>query len=91
MKANEPDNARQEPYPVIHQQECKACGRCVAACREQLLALSAGFNERGYHFVQYVGSGCKGCGNCYYTCPEPGTLEIHFPGTRENQTGNAKD
>jgi len=41
--------------------------------------MSAELNERGYHYVEYLGEGCTGCANCYYTCPEPLAIEIHIP------------
>jgi len=67
------------PYPEICELECKACGRCVAACPKGVLRLSEGFNPRGYHYAEYGGEGCIGCGRCFYTCPEPYTLRIHLP------------
>ncbi|TGC08763.1 4Fe-4S dicluster domain-containing protein [Methanolobus halotolerans] len=68
-----------EPYPVINILECKACGRCIAACPKDLLQLSVDLNERGYRYVEYSGGSCTGCANCYYTCPEPLAIEIHIP------------
>jgi len=68
-----------QPYPVIHILECKACGRCIAACPRDVLVMSDEFNDRGYHYVRYVGEGCVGCADCYYTCPEPGAIELHIP------------
>jgi 2-oxoisovalerate ferredoxin oxidoreductase delta subunit len=70
---------KKEPYPVINIIECKACERCIAACPKSLLKMSGEINERGYHYVEYVGEGCTGCANCYYTCPEPSAIEIHIP------------
>jgi 2-oxoisovalerate ferredoxin oxidoreductase delta subunit len=49
------------------------------ACPKDVLRMSECLNERGYHYVEYVGSGCIGCANCYYTCPEPLAIEIHIP------------
>jgi len=79
-----------EPYPVLNAVECKACGRCVAACPRGLLRMSREFNERGSHYVEYVGEGCTACADCYYTCPEPATIEIHMPKgckARDNRRG----
>ncbi|HHY00180.1 MAG TPA: ferredoxin family protein [Methanothermobacter sp.] len=70
---------KKEPYPVFNQLECKACERCIIACRQGVLKMSDDINERGYHYAEYVGSGCNGCGDCYYTCPEPLAVEVHIP------------
>ena len=70
---------KKEPYPVFNQLECKACERCIIACRQGVLKMSDDINERGYHYAEYVGSGCNGCGDCYYTCPEPLVVEVHIP------------
>jgi len=70
---------KKESYPVINTLECKACGRCVISCNKNLLNISDKMNERGYHYIEYAGSGCTGCANCYYSCPEPFAIEIHIP------------
>ena len=70
---------KKEPYPVINTLECKACGRCVLACRKGVLKLSDDTNERGYRYVVYKGEGCSGCGDCYYTSPEPLAIKVHIP------------
>jgi 2-oxoisovalerate ferredoxin oxidoreductase delta subunit len=70
---------KKEPYPVFNKLECKACERCIIACREGVLKMSDDINERGYHYAVYKGNGCTGCGDCYYTCPEPLAVEIHIP------------
>ncbi len=72
-------NENQKPYPVINIIECKGCGRCVIACPKDVLKMSEDINERGYHYVEYLGEGCIGCANCYYTCPEPLAIEVHIP------------
>ena len=41
--------------------------------------MGTAFNERGYRYVVYAGASCTGCGSCYYTCPEPGAIEVHIP------------
>ena len=64
-------------YPEIDSLECKACGRCVAACPKDVLALGEEINARGYHAVVYLGEGCIGCGNCFYACPEPHAIRVH--------------
>jgi 2-oxoisovalerate ferredoxin oxidoreductase delta subunit len=70
---------KKDPYPVFNKLECKACERCIIACREGVLKMSDDINERGYHYAVYKGSGCTGCGDCYYTCPEPLAVEVHIP------------
>ena len=70
---------KEHPRPEIAVVECKGCGRCVAACPDQLLKMSEKVNKRGYLYAEYAGEGCKGCASCYYTCPEPGAIEIHLP------------
>lgn len=70
---------KNEPYPVINKLECKACERCILACRRGVLEMSNDVNPRGYHYVIFTGEGCTGCGDCYYTCPEPLAIEVHIP------------
>lgn len=70
---------KRKPYPIIHKNECKACARCVKACKKEVLKVSEELNDKGYHFVYYIGDGCNGCTNCYYTCPEPLANEVHIP------------
>ena len=70
---------KKEPYPVINTLECKACERCIIACKKHVLKMSNDINERGYHYAVFEGEGCSGCGDCYYTCPEPLAIEVHIP------------
>lgn len=62
--------------PVIDLNECKGCGRCVAACPKKVLRIAEGLNSRGVRPAEYVGEGCIGCGMCFYTCPEPYALKV---------------
>ncbi len=75
MKSSE----KREPYPFINTLECKACERCIIACKKNVLKMSDDINKRGHHYVIYEGEGCSGCGDCYYTCPEPLAIEVHIP------------
>ena len=75
--------------PVIRVEECKGCGRCIAACPKQLLRFRVGVNARGYKAAEYVGEGCIGCCLCFYTCPEPHTIEIHNPKRPAAATGKS--
>ncbi|MFA7173368.1 MAG: 4Fe-4S dicluster domain-containing protein [Kiritimatiellia bacterium] len=68
-----------KPRPVISEQECKGCGRCVAACPFKCLQLSDRLNCKGIRPVEYLGKGCTGCGICFYNCPEPYTILIEKP------------
>ena len=68
-----------QPFPVIHKNECKACNRCIVACKANVLVMSENLNDSAYNYVEYAGEGCKGCGDCYYTCPEPLAIEVHIP------------
>jgi NAD-dependent dihydropyrimidine dehydrogenase PreA subunit len=58
---------------------CKACQRCVVACKPGVLEtnLERTFNELGYQWVVYKGDGCNGCGSCFYACPEPGAVIVY--------------
>ena len=43
-----------------------------------VLVESPKLNSKGYHFAEYVGSGCVGCGNCFYNCPEPDAITVYL-------------
>lgn len=76
MSDSEPKPAL--PYPVIDPLECKACGRCIAACPKKVLRMGTTLNARGYPYSEYAGAGCIGCLNCFYACPEPNAIEVHI-------------
>ncbi|MCX6650838.1 MAG: 4Fe-4S dicluster domain-containing protein [Methanomassiliicoccales archaeon] len=70
------------PHPVFDENECKGCGRCVAACPQKVLRLSGRINRRGYNAVEYIGSGCVGCAICFYNCPEPYAIMVQEKGRK---------
>jgi NAD-dependent dihydropyrimidine dehydrogenase PreA subunit len=67
------------PRPVFDADECKSCGRCVAACPKKCLRFSSRMNSRGVTPVEYVGEGCTGCAICFYNCPEPYAIVVEKP------------
>ena len=44
------------PYPAIDPLECKACGRCIAACPKKVLHMGRTLNARGYVYAEYAGA-----------------------------------
>jgi len=61
---------------VISRDECKGCGRCVAACPRQVLAMAEALNIYGLPYAEPVKAMCIGCGACFYACPEPGAVTV---------------
>ena len=56
---------------VIFAARCKGCGLCVEFCPTDVLALSAEFNPKGYHFPVVVrAAACGGCELCGIYCPD---------------------
>lgn len=56
---------------IIDMEKCKGCGRCVAFCKREVLALSPGLNSRGYHPAIVVAmEKCNGCLDCTRMCPD---------------------
>ena len=73
------------PRPVITEDECKGCGRCVNACPKKVLKMSNKVNKKGFIPAEYSGQGCTGCFICYYNCPEPYAIEVHTADKKVSQ------
>jgi 2-oxoglutarate ferredoxin oxidoreductase subunit delta len=64
-----------EPLPVrgvVHLQveRCKGCQLCIEYCPTHVLALSAAFNAKGYHYPTVAADNCIACHACSTICPE---------------------
>lgn len=69
---------------VIDKSKCKACGKCVAVCPNQLIELvpysakhfvSCNSNDKGKYTKANCDAGCIGCGKCAKTC-EHGAIVV---------------
>lgn len=55
----------------IDVERCKGCGFCVEFCPLRVLAMSAKFNGKGYHYPEAVAAEkCSGCDLCGMYCPD---------------------
>ena len=55
----------------IDVERCKGCGFCVEYCPRDVLAMSEGFNAKGYHTPELLDEPtCVNCGLCEMICPE---------------------
>ncbi len=59
---------------TVDVEKCQACGDCIEACPNELLAL---VEENGKQYAMYKGDPdeCIGCYSCESSCPE-GSLTI---------------
>ncbi len=64
--------------PLINQEKCTACGKCVAACPKQVIELaqaskavviSCHSRDKGIDVKKKCQVGCIACGICVRTCP----------------------
>ena len=55
---------------MLHPQNCKSCGYCIRACRQNALFFSEETKANGYHMVDIETEKCIGCGMCYTVCPD---------------------
>lgn len=61
-------------------ERCKGCAFCVEYCPRDVLAMSNGFNRKGYHPPEVVKSGeCVNCNLCEMICPEFAIFSIAEP------------
>lgn len=61
------------PRGSVHiiKDRCKGCGFCIEYCPKDILAFSAEFNRKGYHFPEVVqGGDCVNCNLCEMICPD---------------------
>ena len=82
MQKKQEDETR--PRPIIHEDHCKGCGRCIAACPKHVLRFKSTLNSRSVKPVEYIGEGCIGCEFCFYTCPEPFAIEVQKPDKKKS-------
>lgn len=57
---------------TIHEDKCKGCGMCVAACPKKIVRLDEGkLNAKGYHPAGVTDmDACIGCAFCAIMCPD---------------------
>ncbi|MGI6029822.1 MAG: 4Fe-4S binding protein [Candidatus Heteroscillospira sp.] len=55
---------------TLKTENCKACGNCMRACKQDALTLSDEMNAKGYRVVAVEEEKCIGCGMCYTVCPD---------------------
>lgn len=56
---------------VVNPKYCKACGLCIAACKQGVLKEGSQNNALGYRYVVPDESkNCIGCTLCAVTCPD---------------------
>ena len=71
------------PRGQVHliMERCKGCKLCVELCPQDVLRLSDGLNDKGYHYPQIAPQkeqACVHCAFCTMICPEYAifTLEV---------------
>ena len=55
--------------PAVHAMACKGCGKCIAACPVEALAMRAQTEERKAGTAVLNEAVCLGCGLCVRVCP----------------------
>lgn len=68
---------RTEGIITLNGEQCKGCGLCIRNCPKNILKVGKELNSLGYAAtVVDCGGDCIGCTNCFYTCPEPGAINL---------------
>lgn len=70
------------PTIVIREDRCKGCERCLVACPQQILKMSAKLNAKGFHFASLAAPPrCIGCRMCAISCPDT-AIDVFVEGTQ---------
>ena len=70
---------------------CKGCGFCVEYCPKEVLALSPGFNRKGYHPPEVVKHGkCVNCNLCEMICPDFAIFSVPASDATVGAAGNTR-
>jgi len=69
----------------VRTERCKGCTFCVEYCPRDVLGMSEGFNEKGYHFPEAVHQEeCVDCKLCQRICPEFSIFCVSTNGGRKS-------
>lgn len=69
----------------VRTERCKGCTFCVEYCPRDVLGMSEGFNEKGYHFPEAVRQEeCVDCKLCQRICPEFSIFCVSTNGGRKS-------
>lgn len=55
---------------IVHQERCKGCRYCLAACKKGALRVATSTNAKGYRPVEADPEKCVACGSCFTVCPD---------------------